>query len=311
MPAERGEYRGIYVVVVDGPDFQALTPMGQLAWFHMKLKLGPYGIDVIAGASAALAERSGMASGEASAALDELEQRGWLQRERALHWLVRGLEFEPSLGSSNGNHRAGLRKHLAGLPNLALKQRFRVRYEEWFVDEVPPSPTGNRTHANGIEMGSAGGGDAPPSREDDEEKQKEISSSSSSSETENESAAVPIDGTKYAQTCTVACNRGLRENPNLNDFRELVTSNQVVEAKAWLADRIPVELAAQAIYERAKAYTPSKSSRQPSGLRYFRELVREAWERQQGRAQERRSTPRPATTATKSSSVPTPLRRLV
>lgn len=307
MAAERGEYRGIYVVIVDGPDFQALTPSAKLVWYTLKLKLGPYGIDAMAGASAALAERTGLPCQGAEAALTELEEAGWLERERVLLWLVRGLQFEPSLSPSHPNHREGLRKHLAGLPNLALKQRFRAHYTEWFPEDVPSS---SPPPSDGVAMGSTGPAHAPPIRDEGEENQKEISSSPSSSAAEG--AAVPISRTDYARRCTVACNRGLRDNPRVNGFRELVTSNQLVEAGRWLDGRIPIDLAEQIVFDRALAYEPAGSNRQPASLRYFRKPVEEAWERQEGRAQERRFVPREANPKRPSTAKPaTPLRRLV
>jgi hypothetical protein len=284
MPAERGEYRGIYVVIVDGPNFQTLTPDGKLVWYTLKLGLGPYGIDAIAGASAALAERTGLSLGQAEAALAELEHEGWIERERSLLWLVRGLEFEPSLSPSHPNHREGLRKHLAGLPNLTLKQRFRARYAEWFPSEVSPSP---KVSGNGLATGSGGPAEALPIREEGGESQQEISSSPSSKE-----AVVPIDRTDYTKRCTIACNRGLRDNPRVNGIRELMTSNQMVEVGRWLDARIPIDLAERVVYDKALAYEPAGSNRQPSSLRYFRRPVEEAFEREEGRAQERRFTPR-------------------
>lgn len=91
----------------------------------------------------------------------------------------------------------------------------------------------------------------------------------------------PPGPTQYAQRCTGAANRGLQENALVRagaGFNELVTSNQLEAAEQWRTAGIPLDLAAQAIYDRARRYRPSPSYRQPTGLRYFARAVQEAWE---------------------------------
>lgn len=104
--------------------------------------------------------------------------------------------------------------------------------------------------------------------------------------------AVPTTLEDYVNRCTVACNRGLRENLAIGSrFNELVASNQVLP-RTWFEARIPIEVAEQAIYERSKEYPPAGTNRQPRNLNYFRDIVPEAWERARGRYQERRFQPR-------------------
>jgi hypothetical protein len=87
---------------------------------------------------------------------------------------------------------------------------------------------------------------------------------------------------RYTQRCTAAANRGLRENPLIEGFNELVSSAQD-EPEEWHTQGIPVAVAEQAIYHRAKTYRPRGSRRQPTTLGYFREAVGEAWAKTQGR----------------------------
>jgi hypothetical protein len=129
--------------------------------------------------------------------------------------------------------------------------------------------------------------------DDDDGYGKEASASSGAGARET-GPVDPVSRVEYAQRCTVACNRGLRENELIQGFNELVASNQVDTAGEWYEARIPVEVAEQAIYQRARAYPPAGRNRQPRSLNYFRDVVKEAAEREAGRDQERRFTPRAA-----------------
>jgi hypothetical protein len=95
------------------------------------------------------------------------------------------------------------------------------------------------------------------------------------------------DRLAYVQRCTAACNRGLRENPQVGArLSELVTSNQIEVAGQWYDDGIPPELTEGAIYARALEYKPAGHNLQPRSLSYFRDTVKEARERESSRAQE-------------------------
>lgn len=109
-------------------------------------------------------------------------------------------------------------------------------------------------------------------------------SASASSETTQSSSSRGRDNSTpigYAQQCTGACNRGLRENPAYNgtEFHELVTSDQLEYAMPWFDTGIPVDFAAGVILARAREYKPSRRFRQPLRLSYFDQAVTEGWER--------------------------------
>jgi hypothetical protein len=91
-----------------------------------------------------------------------------------------------------------------------------------------------------------------------------------------------IEPIVYTQRCTVAANRGLRENPLVaGRFNELVASNQAEPAE-WLRDGVAIEVAEAAIYHRAKVFRPRGRNTQPTHLGYFRDAVKDAWEKVQG-----------------------------
>lgn len=52
----RGDYRAIHTVLLDSPEFIDMSPEAQLVFFHLKLRLGPTGIDVLPAAEAMLSE---------------------------------------------------------------------------------------------------------------------------------------------------------------------------------------------------------------------------------------------------------------
>jgi uncharacterized protein YdaU (DUF1376 family) len=107
---------------------------------------------------------------------------------------------------------------------------------------------------------------------------------SSSSELQTTTTRVRDSSTSlgYAQQCTGACNRGLRENPaypNGAGFNELVTSNQHEYTDLWYTAGIPVDFAAGVILARSREFKPNGRYSQPINLRYFDKGIREAWER--------------------------------
>lgn len=133
--SNRGEYRSIHTVLVDGPDFQTLEPDDRLTLLIVKLSLGPSGIDVVPALVPTLVERTGLDAERVGAALARLESGGWIRRERNVLWLVNGLKYEPSLDTKNKKHRTGVQRHAYGLPRLALIAAFARHYAEWFDGE--------------------------------------------------------------------------------------------------------------------------------------------------------------------------------
>lgn len=167
--SERGDYRAIYTVLPDSPEFQSLSPHAQLVWFHLKLALGPTGIDTMTAPEWQIAERSNLEVDQVRAALEELAEpspsdgiphpipKAWLVRERNVLWLRNGLKYEPSRTLTNANHRTSVEKHAAGLPKLRIVNDFCAHYgidpvfpELWDTPSPTPSPSkGIPDHGNG------------------------------------------------------------------------------------------------------------------------------------------------------------------
>ena len=137
--------------------------------------------------------------------------------------------------------------------------------------------------ANGV---PSGGNDDDDADDDGNGYEEQSSSAVAREAVATGTGGISIGRTDYTRRCTVACNRGLRENPKVNGFRELVSSNQVTETEPWAEAGIPAEFAEQIVYERALSYVPRGSNRQPTTLHYFDKPLREAWEREQGRGLE-------------------------
>ena len=154
--AERGDYRAIHTVLLESPEFVDMSAAAQLVWFHLKLRLGATGIDVIPAAEAVLSEATNLPPEDVRNALFELKgeppsegipnppRMGWLMRERNVFWLRNALKFEPSRTLTNDNHRKNVMKHLCGLPKLKIVNDFAEYYEldRPFPDLSPtPPPT--------------------------------------------------------------------------------------------------------------------------------------------------------------------------
>lgn len=134
MPGDRGEYRPIYVALLDGPDFQALGAEERWVLVTLKLSLGMLGIAVLPGLEAALAERTGLPARRVARALATLAGH-WIEREKNVIWLTRGFKFEPSMSPSNQLHRTSVSRAISTLPSLPIVERFKKAYREWFDTE--------------------------------------------------------------------------------------------------------------------------------------------------------------------------------
>ncbi len=129
MTQDRGEWRGIYTVLPDTPEFQDLGPEPQLLWFHLKLRLGAAGIDTLPAAEYVLSDATGIPPEGVRDGIAILSDRGWLRRERNVFWLRNALKFEPSRNLGNENHRKSIQSHIMGLPKLAVVNDFAAYYE--------------------------------------------------------------------------------------------------------------------------------------------------------------------------------------
>jgi hypothetical protein len=272
---DRGEYRGVYSCLYDGPDFQRLSPGARLVLLTLRGTSGPCAIAVMPALKAVLAVRTGL--GLASdlldpdprlsvpAALDELTAEGWVETEGSVAWVVRGLEFEPSFDVSNPNHRKHVQRTWSSLPSLAIRDRFRARYAQWFNGaEVSPSEAPPRVSEPPSDTTTT----TPPPLPLPDHTTPLVSGAAAAS--------------AYAKRCTVAANQALEEK--LTTYKPMVASAEQETTEAWRQAGVPIETAEQAIRSVVSAYRSTPRSRQPHRLAYFDGAVREAWERSTARA---------------------------
>ena len=148
--SDRGEYRSIHTVLLDGPDYQKLKSPARLMLLTLKLKLGPSGIAVIPAMMHTLSELTGMTLLQVGDSMGQLEAAGWLRTEGNIAWVINGLKYEPSISANNENHRKSVLSYLAALPRLEIVAAFKRYYAEWLrIDaneaeppepELPPEP---------------------------------------------------------------------------------------------------------------------------------------------------------------------------
>lgn len=134
--SDRGQYRSITVVLLDGPDFQQLTPEARWVFTVLKISMGPSGIEVWYPEAlvAVLVARTGYTDPVVRGQLDALQGAGWLRTDRNLVWIVKQLQYEPAMTSKNEKHRTSIRTHVLGLPRLALVGEFARHYQTYLED---------------------------------------------------------------------------------------------------------------------------------------------------------------------------------
>jgi hypothetical protein len=141
---ERGQYRAIPSVLLDGKDFRALSANARWVFVALKLNLGPAGIEVHYRRALAeqLAEQTGLSTNAVTCALNDLEAAEWIERDENIVWVVRQLEFEPNMKPADSKHRTSIQRHALGLPRLPIVARFIATYPAWFPEGEFTPPQG-------------------------------------------------------------------------------------------------------------------------------------------------------------------------
>lgn len=115
---------------------------------------------------------------------------------------------------------------------------------------------------------------------------------------------LPSSLIRPAVAVAIAANAGLRANPLLRGFNELLPQQAEGPVTTWLEAGIPLPLVCETVEATARRYKPGVKGTQPSSFEYFDKPVRQAHARDQGAAQLQ------AAPTTKPASVPR-IRRLV
>lgn len=153
----RGDYRATYSVIVDSDEYKALSKDAKVLFWALKHSLGLSGIDVVFDDQ--LRDRSGLTQHELDVARQELIDDRWLEVEGRVHWLRNGLRFEPNVSVSHAKQRAGIERHLKGLPKASVVNRMATYYgiTAPFPDRVPE---GSTKSIDTLPQGSAKGPEA-------------------------------------------------------------------------------------------------------------------------------------------------------
>lgn len=132
--AERGPYRAVKVVLLDGPDYQELPERARHLFLVLKMSFGPSGIEVHYPEALAfeLQAKTGMSLEAVRDSLDHLERAGWIHRERNVVWIVGQLEHDPHMNWKDEKQRTSIWRHVAGLPRLPLVGAFIAAHPDWF-----------------------------------------------------------------------------------------------------------------------------------------------------------------------------------
>ena len=274
-PLRRGEYRSILTVLVDGPDYQALSPAAKLVLLTLKLSLGPAQIGVVPAVEHVLAVRTGLPVADVLVALADLAE--WVEREGSVVWVIDGLKYEPSISDHNDGHRQSVNAIANALPRLRIVKRFRARYPSWFL-------------GSGDGKGDGKGDGTPPAISFTEtetetetitetEDSHALATSAKDADSKPDSKPAPRDTAPAVQVCQAA-NAGAQANPLTAADAGLhpLTPDRAQQAVAdWLAPGIPLPLICRVVEDVARRYTPAGTTkRRITSFRYFDQAIREA-----------------------------------
>lgn len=128
----RGDYRAIYTVLWNGPDWQRLPAEARLVWLALKGNCGPTGIACLPAVEHQVARWTGLDVPAVSRAFAILSTQGWMVSASDVVWVRGGITYEPSRHVGNANHRQAARDHVAGLPHVPIVAAFVREHPDWF-----------------------------------------------------------------------------------------------------------------------------------------------------------------------------------
>lgn len=280
--ADKGEYRGIYVSLIDSYEFQQLSAAARAVLFTLKLKLGQAGIGPFPRET--LPRYTGHTAGECEAAWLELVGAEWVQEERNIVWLRNGLRFDPSEPLSSPNQRKGIERHVRSLAKLDIVAAFVRYYElpplEWMQGGprlVASLEGGKVSDSATLETIPEGFGNPFEARKTEDGRRK-----TETDTTTTDTRAVVTQAMEDAANDIIrAANRGQGGNPLLRSSALppiLLQHGSRSDVIQWLLDGIPAALCVQTVEAVAKSYEPAGRNKCIVSMKYFDGPVRDAHE---------------------------------
>lgn len=129
----RGVYRGAYSVLIDDPDFRALSSRARHTFLTMRWSK-ECGIACLWLLDRPmLAKRTGYPVDDLVDILHELatspsSRRPWIYLDDDLCWLRNGLRYDPTTNLANPKHREGVMRTVRALPRSPLVRKFCAYY---------------------------------------------------------------------------------------------------------------------------------------------------------------------------------------
>ncbi len=134
MSDERGEYRAVRRVLLDGPDFQRLPERARFVFLVLKLNFGAAGIDIVypEALEIQVSAQTGASITDVRVALTALQGAGWIEREANVLWIVGQLDNDPHIKAADPKHRKGIVRHVSGLPRLDIVREYVKAHPAFF-----------------------------------------------------------------------------------------------------------------------------------------------------------------------------------
>lgn len=282
MKPERGEYRAIYVVLIDSPEYLALSEEARACLWPLKLKLGKTGIEVFHPET--LLKYTGMASGRVRDGISDLVQNDWLRVEEPVYWLRNGLRYDPLRLLDHPHQRTSIERHLHSLPKLVIVNEFAKYYT---LPEPFPDLNPSTTHRDAIPMPLVREPIAITEdgrRKTDNGKRNTDDVTRSSTLPVNPSIAVAASAPAAATTNDVEnfvsqvirlANRGMSDSGI--EFKPILASHGSRQnVFDWIDAGVSHDVIETVVYSKAK-----EAGKQVSSMGYFDNAVAEGWERHQ------------------------------
>jgi len=128
MPSEKGTYRSIYSAIWEDPEFQAFDPDTMLVFFSLRTCRECNFPCIFPYYQANLYERIKLSHERIDAAFSNLLIAGWIEYERPVLWILKGLKNDPNFVPNNNKQILGIANILKSLPKLKIVDEFASYY---------------------------------------------------------------------------------------------------------------------------------------------------------------------------------------